>query len=240
MARWFAGGVGPLVSAFDRIVIAVPDLTDAAAEYERLLGVAPLPPAEPAPHPALWLALPNTLLELRERSIAQPAIAGVVFSAPCGFAPRFDDRQLGLSLSDGQATRQFRLARPEAQCRTFCVDHLVLRTADSDACIDLFATTLGIRLALDRTVPEWGGRMLFFRTGKLTLEVIDSGADMNGHDRFWGIAFQCRDIERSAAEMMQRGVAVSAVRDGRKPGTRVATVKSGCLGIPTLLIEQAP
>jgi hypothetical protein len=63
---------------------------------------------------------------------------------------------------------------------------------------------------------------------------------MNGHDRFWGIAFQCRDIERSAAEMMQRGVAVSAVRDGRKPGTRVATVKSSCLDIPTLLIEQAP
>ncbi len=228
-----------MVSAFDRIVLAVPDLGAAAAQYEKLLGVAPLPPGEPHAGPAAWLALPNTLLELQQRDVAQPAIAGVVFTAPGGFAPRFDDRGLGLSLADGQATRQFRLERPEAQCHTLCVDHLVLRTADADACIDLFAACLGIRLALDRTVPAWGGRMLFFRAGKLTLEVIDSGPGTTGPDRFWGIALQCQDIEHSAAEMKQRGVALSPIRDGRKPGTRVASVKSCCLDIPTLLIEPA-
>ena len=228
-----------MVSAFDRIVLAVPDLGAAAAQYEQLLGVAPLPPPEPYPGPAAWLPLPNTLLELRQRDVVQPAIAGVVFAAPAGFAPRFDDRGLGISLSDGEATRRFRRERPEAQCHTLCVDHLVLRTADADACVTLFAGSLGIRLALDRTVPEWGGRMLFFRAGKLTLEVIDSGPDTTGPDRFWGIAFQCPDIERSAAGMMQRGVALSPIREGRKPGTRVATVKSSCLDIPTLLIEPA-
>ena len=82
--------------------------------------------------------------------------------------------------------------------------------------------------------------MLFFRVGKLTLEVIESGPDTTAGDHFWGIAFQCPDIDRSAGEMVRRGVAVSSIRDGRKPGTRVASVKSSCLAIPTLLIEPAP
>ena len=35
------------------------------------------------------------------------------------------------------------------------------------------------------------------------------------------------------------GVEVSEVRTGRKPGTRVATVRDRALGTPTLLIEQS-
>jgi hypothetical protein len=31
---------------------------------------------------------------------------------------------------------------------------------------------------------------------------------------------------------------VSGVRAGRKPGTRVLSVRSGACGIPTLLVEQ--
>ena len=46
--------------------------------------------------------------------------------------------------------------------------------------------------------------------------------------------------QRLAAELASRGVTLTAVRDGRKPGTRVATLKSHDLGIPTLLIEPAP
>ena len=33
-------------------------------------------------------------------------------------------------------------------------------------------------------------------------------------------------------------VAVSEVREGRKPGTRVCTVKSHCLDVPTLLVQH--
>jgi hypothetical protein len=33
---------------------------------------------------------------------------------------------------------------------------------------------------------------------------------------------------------------VSEVRGGRKPGTRVVSVKDGTCGVPTLLIEPAP
>ena len=81
--------------------------------------------------------------------------------------------------------------------------------------------------------------MLFFRAGKLTLEVIESDRDSTAANFFWGIAFGCKDISQMSGILAQRGVALSDIRDGRKPGTRVATIKSHCLGIPTLLIEPA-
>ena len=115
------------------------------------------------------------------------------------------------------------------------VDHVVLRTTDADDCIRLFGKDLGMRLALDQSVPEWGGRMLFFRCGKLTLEVIQSD-DPPDRDAFWGISYHCQDLSRTLEGLDAAGVAHSGERLGRKPGTRVATVKSHTLGIPTLLI----
>ena len=114
-----------------------------------------------------------------------------------------------------------------------------MRTGDAQACIDLFAEELGLRLALDKTVPAWGGRMLFFRTAKLTLEVIAADQEQHHSDYFWGIAYQCADLLRLSQNLQERGVALSEIRDGRKPGTRVATLKSHCLGIPTLLVQPA-
>ena len=124
----------------------------------------------------------------------------------------------------------------EAGLVPWSVDHVVLRTSDAEACIDLFEGELGIRLALDKTVPEWGGRMLFFRHGKMTLEVIQHLQRPPEQDFFWGITYLCKDIDATVAQLDRRGVAHSPVREGRKPGTRVTTVKSHCLGLPTLLI----
>ena len=229
-------------SVFDRIVIAVPDLTAAVAQYQQLLGVAPYRITNARGLPAAWIGLPNTILELVTGEVHQPCIQGLVFSAEAGAdgdRPVPNSLQLDITLCDGQAALDFRQDQVEAQLTGLRVDHLVLRTGDADACIDLFAGTLGMRLALDKTVPEWGGRMLFFRAGKLTLEVIESDRDSTAANSFWGIAFACEDISQMSGILAQRGVALSDIRDGRKPGTRVATVKSHCLGIPTLLIEPA-
>jgi catechol 2,3-dioxygenase-like lactoylglutathione lyase family enzyme len=118
------------------------------------------------------------------------------------------------------------------------VDHVVLYTADADDCIQLFGEQgLGIRLALDQTVPEWGGRMVFFRTGKLTLEIIAPDKGLPGEDYFWGIAYQSADLDRLHADLTTAGVQLSPVRKGRKPGTLVASVKSHDMEIPTLLVE---
>ena len=88
-------------------------------------------------------------------------------------------------------------------------------------------------------VPDWGGRMLFFRSGKLTLEIIESAEDHNVRDKFWGIAYQCANIDKTCERLAESGVQLSGIRAGRKAGTRVATVKSHCLGLPTLLVQPA-
>ena len=81
--------------------------------------------------------------------------------------------------------------------------------------------------------------MLFFRAGKLTLEVIESEGDAKSGNSFWGLAYQCQDLAGTIHTLGERGVAVSAMREGRKPGTLVATLKSHHLEIPTLLIQPA-
>jgi hypothetical protein len=44
------------------------------------------------------------------------------------------------------------------------------------------------------------------------------------------------DIAKAHARMQAAGVEVSALRAGRRPGTRVFTAKSHTAGIPTLVI----
>jgi predicted enzyme related to lactoylglutathione lyase len=226
--------------AFDRIIVAVPDLEEAIGQCRSLLGATAWPAsAEP---PTAWLGLSNTVLVLVDvgGGGGETGIRGLVVSDKRGgreVESLPNDCGLDLALCDGTTTAEFRNRETRAQSPGLRVDHLVLRTADGDACVSLFAEQLGIRLALDKTVPEWGGRMLFFRAGKLTLEVIEPNPPGVESDHFWGIAYQCADIEQELSRMRVAGVSLSEIRDGRKPGTRVATVRSHCLGIPTLLIQ---
>ena len=118
----------------------------------------------------------------------------------------------------------------------FALDHLVLTTNKSDALINLYEKELGIRLALDQFVEKWGGRMLFFRTGNATIEVIDNKVE--GNDQFWGLAWKTKDIRKKREYLLENGFNVTDVKDGRKKGTLVATVKFNKVKIPTLLVEH--
>ena len=60
----------------------------------------------------------------------------------------------------------------------------------------------------------------------------------DGPDKVWGLSWRVVDIEATRARLHAAGVDVSDIRDGRKPGTRVFTVKSGTCGVPTLVIQQ--
>ena len=113
------------------------------------------------------------------------------------------------------------------------LDHVVVRTSDPDAAVALYGQQLGIRLALDRQLG--GTRMLFFRIGGVTLEVVQDRS-LGDHDALFGLAFRARDLTAAHARITRAGVAVSEVRDGRKPGTQVCTVKSGTCNVPTLLL----
>ena len=118
------------------------------------------------------------------------------------------------------------------------LDHVVINTNDPEGLISLYRDTYGIRLALDQTVEKWGGRMLFFRLNHTTLEVIGKEDSKEPQDSLWGLAWVVKDIKATYDRLTSTGVEVSEVKDGRKPNTLVATVKSHTCNIPTLFIQH--
>jgi hypothetical protein len=58
------------------------------------------------------------------------------------------------------------------------------------------------------------------------------------HDKLWGLSWRVADIDATRVRLLSAGIDVSEVRTGRKPGTRVLSVRSGTCGIPTLLVER--
>jgi catechol 2,3-dioxygenase-like lactoylglutathione lyase family enzyme len=129
---------------------------------------------------------------------------------------------------------------PEADC-VHAIDHVVIRSTDLDRAIRLWRDELGLRLALDREFPARGLRMLFFRSGGVTLEFVAAiGApDPAGRDALDGIAYQVRDLAACRERLVAAGFDVSPVRSGHKAGTSVATVRSATGGVPTLLLQPA-
>ena len=126
------------------------------------------------------------------------------------------------------------------------LDHAVVRSADPEAARRLWGDALGPRLALDRELPAWGVRLLFFRAGGVTLEVaaaLGGGAAPDGgdleaaRDRLWGLSWRVADAEAARLRLREAGLDVSELRAGRRPGTRVFTVRDGSCGVPTLMLE---
>ena len=118
------------------------------------------------------------------------------------------------------------------------LDHVVINTNDPEGLISLYRDTYGIRLALDQTVEKWGGRMLFFRLNHTTLEIIGKEDGKEPQDSLWGLAWVVKDIKVTYDRLISEGVEVTEVKEGRKPNTLVATVKSHTCNIPTLLIQH--
>jgi catechol 2,3-dioxygenase-like lactoylglutathione lyase family enzyme len=121
------------------------------------------------------------------------------------------------------------------------MDHVVIGTSDPERAAALYGARLGLDMALDRSHPDWG-RLMFFRCGDLIVELTHKPgkADANALDRLRGICWRVTNIEATRARLVAAGVDVSEVRTGRKPGTRVATVRSGTCGVPTLLVQPSP
>jgi catechol 2,3-dioxygenase-like lactoylglutathione lyase family enzyme len=117
------------------------------------------------------------------------------------------------------------------------VDHVVVQTKSAAAAKKFYGDQLGIRLALEQDVPDWGGTQLFFRTNSMSVEVLAT-EKAGDEDRLWGLALKTDDIVATQKRLSDAGIAVSEVREGRKPGTKVCTAKSHVLDVPTLLIEH--
>jgi catechol 2,3-dioxygenase-like lactoylglutathione lyase family enzyme len=120
------------------------------------------------------------------------------------------------------------------------LDHIVVATEDSERAAALYGARLGLDMALDRSHQDWG-QLMFFRCGDLIVEVVRrpvAGGDA-ARDRLWGLSWRVGDIDAARARLMAAGVDVSEVRTGRKPGTRVMSVRSGTCGVQTLLLERS-
>tara|TARA_B100001559_G_scaffold284011_1_gene259037 strand:+ start:307 stop:1146 length:840 start_codon:yes stop_codon:yes gene_type:complete len=118
------------------------------------------------------------------------------------------------------------------------MDHVVINSNDPDGLVDLYNKKYGIRLALDQFVEQWGGRMLFFRTNHTTIEAIGIKKDGPPEDSLWGLAWTTKDIKKTHKRLLDAGVIITDIKDGRKPNTLVATIKSHCSNVPSLLIEH--
>ena len=280
-----------MTTTIDHIIIAVPDLAEASADYSALLGRAS---SWREAHPDYGTA--NTLFKLDNTHIALlapqgegmaadivngilnargPCLGGLVFGTESADDFISHARSTGLGALDpvtshgvDEQTRTERRWRnilwDPAAARgifSFCieheagltlpeapshgagviagVDHVVVKTQSADAAKTFYGDQLGIRLALEQDVPEWGGVQLFFRASSMSIEVIASDKSPE-RDELWGLALKTDDIEATHGRLEESGVEISNIRDGRKPGTRVCTAKSHTLGVPTLLVEHPP
>jgi catechol 2,3-dioxygenase-like lactoylglutathione lyase family enzyme len=143
----------------------------------------------------------------------------------------------GVRLFFLELARERPLSVRTAPASITAMDHVVISTADPERAAALYGARLGLDMALDRSHPDWG-RLMFFRCGDLIVEVVhrpDANADK---DKLWGLSWRVADIDATRARLASAGIDVSDVRTGRKPGTRVLTVRNGTCGIPTLLVER--
>jgi catechol 2,3-dioxygenase-like lactoylglutathione lyase family enzyme len=122
------------------------------------------------------------------------------------------------------------------------LDHVVINTANADRAVALYGARLGLDFRLDRSNPQWGSRLMFFRCGGAVVEI---GARLGGEtsdapDRLSGLAWRVTDPDAARARLAKAGFDVSEVRSGRKPGTKVFTIRSGVPGAPTLMLSADP
>ena len=121
------------------------------------------------------------------------------------------------------------------------LDHVVIRTTHPNRAAALYGARLGLDMRLDRTEPKWGSRLMFFSCGDLIIEIVHDLKDeaSDAPDRLWGLSWRVANADVAQARLKSAGFNVSDVRTGRKPGTRVFTVRDGTLGVPTLMVEPA-
>ena len=147
----------------------------------------------------------------------------------------------GVSIALAERTRRFS-PKPAPPGAVVGLDHVVINTANPDRAVALYGARLGLDFRLDRSNPQWGSRLMFFRCGGAVVEI---GARLGGEisdapDRLSGLAWRVAEPDAAHARLEKAGFDVSELRSGRKPGTKVFTVRSGAPGAPTLMLSAEP
>jgi catechol 2,3-dioxygenase-like lactoylglutathione lyase family enzyme len=145
----------------------------------------------------------------------------------------------GVSIALAERTSRF-AAKPGAGDAVQALDHVVINTPNPDRAVALYGARLGLDFRLDRSNPQWGSRLMFFRCGGAVVEIgsrLGGDAPSDGPDRLSGLAWRVTDPDAAQARIAKAGFDVSEVRVGRKPGTKIFTVRSGVPGAPTVMLS---
>lgn len=121
------------------------------------------------------------------------------------------------------------------------MDHFVIATPNTERTVAHYGGRLGLDLRLDRAHPEWGTHFLFFKTGGLIFEIVKMLKDERSPDdpdKMYGLTWTVKDLNAARERLRNVGLSVSEIRNGRKPGSRVFTVRDGTLNVPTLFIAH--
>ena len=240
-----------MIDALDHLTLGAPSIDAAIGTYETLIG-------RRASDGRLQTA--NVELEFAVGADA-PGLSSMVFATPTldkaatllgrrGVPVEKSGALLSLSLSATHGvpisltertagpTVPSALGQSDEASSIAALDHVVIRSPNPERAIALYAGRLGLSLRLDRSNPEWGSRLLFFRCADLVIEIahdLKNGVS-DGPDRLWGLSWRVADIAGANARMRAAGIDVSDRRDGRRPGSQVFTVRSHTGGVPTLVI----
>jgi catechol 2,3-dioxygenase-like lactoylglutathione lyase family enzyme len=243
-----------VIAGFDHVTIAARDVPRAAEAWRRVLGRTP-PESAATPR----FQLDNIALEIAEAGDhVTEGFADLGFAvddlseacrtltrrgAPCAEDPaRPGNATVSAEATFGVPIRLVQTpgaeragARPDTLS---AIDHVVIRTLNPDRAVAFYGARLGLDLRLDRSNPAWNARLLFFRCGDAVVEISadPSAAPTDGPDRLTGLAWRTRDPDAARARLAAEGLDVSEVRAGRKPGTRVFTIRPGVLGAAALVI----
>jgi catechol 2,3-dioxygenase-like lactoylglutathione lyase family enzyme len=258
-----------MITALDSIKIATADIATAAAAMERLLGRNAAVGEESATLRLDNVAVELALAEDGSEGLAglafEIANADDAFracerralkpSAPVAFAETGtggtlrEGRHIDLALDAtfGVPISLIEYANPPPRANAVGqgaitgLDHIVVRTTHPNRAAALYGARLGLDMRLDRTEPKWGARLMFFRAGDLIVEVVHNLSEepSDKPDQLWGLSWRTANIEAANARLKAANFDVSEIRPGRKPGTRVFTVRNNTLGVPTLILGPA-
>ena len=246
-----------MISKLNAVVVEVTDLAAAMHDYEALTGVAGVLGPFRGDDSACF-QLTNVCLRLVTTGGRQ-GLKQLVFQSGDLAAAKQRLKSMGISVIDAESdddflslssdtTRGISLAVTTAMDSTVLneattpliagLDHAVIASGDGDYTAALLSARLQLDMRLDLTNPDWDSRLMFFRCGDLIIEVYQplSKPLPVAQDRFFGLSWRTLDIDETHGLLSERGFNVSPVKAGRKPGTRVCTVRDKTHGVPTLIL----
>lgn len=246
-----------MISKLDAVVVEVNDLAAAVHDYEALTGVAGALEQFRGDDSACF-QLTNMRLRLVTTGGRQ-GLKQMAFQSDDLAAAKRRLKSMGISVIEAESdddflslssdtTRGIRLAVTAATDSTVLseapnpliagLDHAVIASGDGDYTAALLSGRLQLDMRLDLTNPDWDSRLMFFRCGDLIVEVYQplSKPLPVEHDRFFGLSWRTLNIDETHGLLSARGFNVSPVKAGRKPGTRVCTVRDKTHGVPTLIL----